>query len=165
MKLKEALFSSTEILKQKTRGEIRLWLYPMVALNILVSIVLPIYLIIVTYYKEADSEFKLGGIAYLLIGIILLAAHSRLKKRIKAWITNKRMKYVLLGIIKLIPLLAAIFVIYVIKTDTETFVSLIDKLIGLYFGHMVISYFSDPLAAELSVRDELRFKSQDRIID
>ena len=166
MTLKEALFSTTETLKQKTRGEIRAWLWPMTIVEYILAYILPLAITIQTYYKEVEDGFKLSAIAYIISGTLLLLLYSRLKKGLEGWETNKRIKWIMLTIIKFIPILAMIFILYVINTNTDVFMSVMEKVVGSYVGSMVLNMFTSPLRTELKIRDKIRLNTETgRIVD
>lgn len=166
MTIKEALFSSTEKLKMKTRGEIRAWFWPMKIAQAILMWALPIYFTISTYYTEAEIDHKLGAIAYLIVGFILLMMYSRLKRSLQSWETNKRVKFIMLTLVKLIPVLALIFIVSVIGQNTIVFMAVMDKVIACFAGSLVLDFFTGPLSTELRIRDKIKLNTETgRIID
>lgn len=166
MTIKEAFFSSTETLKQKTRKEIRAWSWPLTIIQYLVGYLLPIYLTINTYYNGVAEEYQLSAIAYLIVGVILLLLYKKLKTKLSDWETNKRIKYILLTLVKLIPLVAIVFILYVIETNTTVFMELMNDIVYCFLAYLVIDYFVSPLQTELRIRDKIRLNTENgRIID
>jgi putative effector of murein hydrolase LrgA (UPF0299 family) len=166
MNIKEALFSSTETLKAKTRKEIRLWLWPMISLEYILAFFLPIFFTIETYYREVETEFKLSAVAYILSGVLLLLMYGRLRKGLAEWQTNKRMKWTMLTAIKFIPIIAIAFILYVISTNTMVFMNVMNKVVISYSISMILNMYTSPLRTELQVRDKIRLNTeQNRVID
>jgi hypothetical protein len=166
MKITEALFASTDVLKQKKRKEIRAWFWPMRVVQVMLAYILPIYFTIDTYYGGVGEDYAIAPIAYLVVGIILLLFYSNMKQRLKDWETNKRLKYTMLTAVKLVPIVAIIFVLGVIDMNTTIFMGLMEKIIISYIGSLTLDFWTEPLRTEMRVRDKIRMNSElNRIID
>jgi hypothetical protein len=133
--------------------------------NIL-AYLLPIALTISTYYSKVEDEYKLPAIAYLIVGFILLLMYAKMRKGLSDWETNKRIKWTLLTLVKLIPLVAIIFLMIVIQTNTEVFISVMEKIILSFLGSLVLDFYTAPLQTELRIRDKIRLNSETgRVLD
>jgi hypothetical protein len=166
MNLKEALFSSTEVLKTKSRKQIRAWLWPLRALEIIAGPILSLLLLIQTYMTEVESEYKVGFAAYLVGAVLIFALYSRFTKWLRDWQTNKRIKYFLLIAVKILPLAAISIAAVVMQSNVEVFISVIEKIILAYAGSYIFNFFAEPLAAELMVRDKIQLNTENgRILD
>lgn len=166
MNLLDFLFGSPEKLKQKTRAQINLWLIPTRILEILVGPLLSLYILVEAYIREVPETYKMGAVGLIFSGLIVLGMYSRFMKWLKEWETNKRMKWFLIGSVKILPMALIVIVLNIAAIDFQVFASTIDKVIYAYLGSYALSYFADPLAAELRVRDKIRLNTeQGRVVD
>jgi putative effector of murein hydrolase LrgA (UPF0299 family) len=166
MKIKHALYSSTDELKSKTRKEIRAYLLPLTILEYALAYLIPIIITIITYYQQVESEFKIGAVAYIISGILLLMMYGRMRKGLTNWESNKRMKWTLLALIRFIPILAVAFILYVINMNTEVFMDVINQVVIYYSASILVGTITSPLRTELKVRDKIRMNSEtNRVID
>jgi archaellum biogenesis protein FlaJ (TadC family) len=166
MKIKHALFSSTDDLKNKTRKEIRAYLWPLTVLEYMLAFIIPIFITIATYYREVETEFKISAVAYMVAGILLLMMYGRMKKGLVDWESNKRTKWVMLALIRFIPIVAVAFILYVININTEVFMDVINQVVIYYAGSILVGMLTNPLRTELKVRDKIRMNTETgRVID
>jgi hypothetical protein len=166
MNVLDFLFGSTESLKARTRGQILLWLLPTRILEILVGPILSLYILIEAYVTQVPEQYKMGAVGLIFSAILVFGMYSRFMKWLKEWETNKRMKWFLVGSVKVLPMALSVIVLNIAAIDFMVFASTIDKVIYAYLGSYALSYFADPLATELRVRDRIRLNSdQGRVID
>jgi amino acid transporter len=166
MKIKHALYSSTDELKSKTRKEIRAYLWPLTVLEYALAYIIPIIITITTYYSEVETEFKVSAVAYMIAGILLLMMYGRMRKGLTDWESNKRMKWTLLAAIRFIPIVAVAFILYVININTDVFMDVINQVVIYYAGSILVGTITNPLRTELMVRDKIRLNTETgRVID
>jgi hypothetical protein len=166
MNILDALFGSTELLKQKTRNQIMMWLIPLKVLEYLVGPVLSIFLIIQTYMREVPRESNVEATAYILSAFLVFGLYSRLIKWLKDWQTNKRIKWFLLTLVRLMPIAIIAILVNVMAADFNVFVITIERVIYAYLASYFVGYFGNPLVEELKVRDKIRLNTENgRIVD
>jgi len=161
-----ALFGSTEELKQKSRKSILAILLPLRAIEFLVGPVLSLYILISTYMSEVQAEHKVGLVAWLIGAIIIFSTYNKFTRWLKEWETNKRIKWLLLTIIKFMPILVLVILGNVIQAETEVFIKTLEGVLYAYMVSFVFGFFASPLQEELRIRDKIKLNTETgRIVD
>lgn len=166
MNLIEVFFGSTQKFKQKTRKQLTAWLIPLRMLEVIFGPILATFFTIDTYMVLSENQLKISWIAYLMVAVFLLLMYSKFIKWLKNWQTNSRMKWLLMTLVKFIPILAIMFGVHVVTQDVSIFVTVLDKVFITYMISFVFNYFAEPLSVELRVRDKIKLNSENnRVVD
>jgi len=161
----DALFGSTESLKQLTRFEIRTLLWPLRLASIIIGPGLSLYLVATQYASIEDEQIKMTVFGMTISILVIFGLYKKFKEWLDGWYTNKRSKWMLEAGLKIVPLIL-VYLIFVIISNNVAIAEEVIKSVVLYFSiSYVVDYFTSPLAMELKVRDKLKLESDNRIVD
>jgi hypothetical protein len=161
----DALFGSTESLKQMSRFEIRTILWPLRLASIIIGPGLSLALVAQQYASIEDEQVKLTVFGMTISILIIFGLYKKFKEWLDGWYTNKRAKWMLEAGLKIVPLIL-VYLLFVIISNNVAIAEEVIKSVVLYFSiSYVVDYFSSPLAMELKVRDKLKLESTDRVVD
>jgi hypothetical protein len=161
----QMMFLDTETLKTKTRGQIRLLLWPLKLLSIIVGPLLSLRVVIEQYGSiESDRiKFEVMGLAISIV--IIISLFKRFTQWLNNWQTNKREKHLLRLTLKIMPLIVIVLGFQLVSQNLEIAEVVIKNVVVLYGFSFLIDYYAAPLSVELMTRDKLRLESTNRVLD